>query len=82
MADVGLIGLPNAGKSSLLQALSGAKAKIAAYPFTTLTPQIATINFPDHRKITMTDLPGMFECFLMFFSVGSTIAIQICYLLQ
>ncbi len=58
MADVGLIGLPNAGKSSLLHALSGAKAKIAAYPFTTLRPQVATINFPDHRKITMTDLPG------------------------
>lgn len=60
MADVGLIGLPNAGKSSLLQALSGAKAKIAAYPFTTLRPQIAQITYPDSRIISMTDLPGMF----------------------
>ncbi|EUB59976.1 GTP-binding protein [Echinococcus granulosus] len=59
MADVGLIGLPNAGKSSLLQALSGAKVKIAAYPFTTLRPQIAAISFSDHRTITMTDLPGL-----------------------
>ena len=58
MADVGLIGLPNAGKSSLLQALSGAKAKIASYPFTTLRPQVATIKFPDQRRISMTDLPG------------------------
>nr|CDS25243.1 GTP binding protein 10 [Hymenolepis microstoma] len=59
LADVGLIGLPNAGKSSLLHALSGAKAKIAAYPFTTLRPQVATISYPDHRTITMTDLPGL-----------------------
>nr|VZI28964.1 unnamed protein product [Spirometra erinaceieuropaei] len=59
MADIGLIGLPNAGKSSLLQALSGAKAKIASYPFTTLRPQIAQISYPDHRVISMTDLPGL-----------------------
>ncbi|KAM7533553.1 hypothetical protein Aperf_G00000124550 [Anoplocephala perfoliata] len=59
LADVGLIGLPNAGKSSLLHALSGAKVKIAAYPFTTIRPQIATIKYPDLRKITMTDLPGL-----------------------
>ncbi|VDM00293.1 unnamed protein product [Schistocephalus solidus] len=59
MADVGLIGLPNAGKSSLLQALSGAKAKIASYPFTTLRPQMAQISYPDHRVISMTDLPGL-----------------------
>ncbi|VDN98189.1 unnamed protein product [Rodentolepis nana] len=59
LADVGLIGLPNAGKSSLLHALSGAKTKIAAYPFTTLRPQIATLFYPDHRSITMTDLPGL-----------------------
>ncbi|VDN13756.1 unnamed protein product [Dibothriocephalus latus] len=59
MADIGLIGLPNAGKSSLLQALSGAKAKIASYPFTTLRPQLAQISYPDRRVISMTDLPGL-----------------------
>ncbi|VUZ41524.1 unnamed protein product [Hymenolepis diminuta] len=59
LADIGLIGLPNAGKSSLLHALSGVKTKVAAYPFTTLRPQVATISYPDHRTITMTDLPGL-----------------------
>ncbi|VDO99906.1 unnamed protein product [Schistosoma margrebowiei] len=58
MADFSLIGFPNAGKSSLLKALSGAPAKIASYPFTTIKPQVAKCIYSDHRKISIADLPG------------------------
>jgi Obg family GTPase CgtA len=61
IADIGLVGYPNAGKSSLLAALSRAAPKIAAYPFTTLQPQLGTIEYQDRYQITVTDLPGIIE---------------------
>lgn len=61
IADAGLLGFPNAGKSSLLTVLSSATPKIANYPFTTLNPMVGTILYPDYAKIAMADVPGIIE---------------------
>ena len=61
MAEVGLVGYPNAGKSTLLSALSAARPKIAPYPFTTLHPQIGVVEFPDWRRLVLCDVPGIIE---------------------
>ena len=61
VAEVGLVGYPNAGKSTLLAAISKARPKIAAYPFTTLTPQIGIVEYPDWKRLTVCDVPGLIE---------------------
>jgi GTP-binding protein len=59
IADIGLIGLPNAGKSTLISALTSARPKIADYPFTTLTPNLGAITLPSGRPVTIADIPGL-----------------------
>ena len=61
IADIGLLGFPNAGKSSILSSLSSAEPKIASYPFTTLNPVVGTVFYDDYAKLQMADVPGIIE---------------------
>ncbi len=61
IADIGLVGLPNAGKSTFLSSITNANPKIASYPFTTLNPQLGVLNFDNYKELIVADIPGLIE---------------------
>ena len=61
IADAGLVGYPNAGKSTLISKLSDAHPKVAAYPFTTLHPVVGVVEYPDYKRLTLADIPGLID---------------------
>ena len=61
IADVGLVGFPNAGKSTLISTMAGLRVKVAAYPFTTLQPNLGFIELPNYQRIYIADIPGIIE---------------------